>query len=265
MYNAEYFQNMLGNQTNFIEIQGLVQSVRTAKNLFSLENVCNKLPNPICPSPIKLLLRDKKGCQRMYHILTNNTIIPVSQRKWQIELMPTPVLNWQSIYSSIYKCTKDTNIRWFQFKLLHRILSTNVFLNKIGIKDNLNCTFCNVCPESLSHLFYDCPLVQNFWHIIIEWLKGECTHIRSLELSKTDVICGIQEKQRTDDALDFILVHAKYFIYKNKYNNQVPNFQHFKHYILTCYNVEKCVAYSNCTWKTFNKTWMPYKNLLNHL
>ena len=262
--NMEYFQTELAIQTNFIEVHGLFQIVNRAKDSLSVENIGYKLQQPIYPVPIKILLLDKKGCQRIYQILIKNDIVPTSQRKWHNELLIN-VLNWENIYSSIYKCTKDTNIRWFQFRLIHRILSTNVFLNKIGIKDSNSCSFCNNNPETLIHLFYDCPHVKHFWDETSEWLKGECTHIRSLDLTTVDIIGGIQGKQRTDKALDFILIQAKYFIYKNKYNNQIPNLQHFKRCLLTSYKSEKYAAYCNCTWNSFNKTWMAYQNLINHL
>ena len=265
LYNFEYFKNTLGIQTNFIETQGLLDAVRTAKNFLSLNRIDNILSNPILPLPIQLLLSDKKGCQRFYFILTNKDISPVSQGKWQNELSLDINTNWHHIYSSIYVPTKDTKIRWFQYRLIHRILATNAFLHKLGIKESANCTFCDSNSETLIHLFYNCPIVQNFLLQVIEWIKSECTHIRTLQLSMKDIIVGIQEKQRTDKTLDFIIIQAKYFIYKNKYNNQLPNLQHFKRYLLTCYNTEKYAAYSNCTWNIFNKIWMPYQNLINHI
>ena len=160
LYNIDYFQNTLGIQTNFVEIQGLLQSVRLARNSLALVNTNEKLQYPILPSPISMLLRDKKGCQRIYFILTNNKTIPVAQQKWQIELTPSENLNWKLIYSSVFKCTKDTKIRWFQYRLSHRILATNVFLHKIGIKYNNKCTFCDTDFETLTQLFFECPLIK---------------------------------------------------------------------------------------------------------
>ena len=42
---------------------------------------------------------------------------------------------------------------FFQFKLLHRRLTTNDFLNKIGIRPDDLCTFCRDERESLIHGF----------------------------------------------------------------------------------------------------------------
>ena len=50
-----------------------------------------------------------------------------------------------------------------EFKLLHRRLATNDFLNKIGIRENDICTFCRTEKESLFHLFCSCSETSFFW------------------------------------------------------------------------------------------------------
>ena len=264
-YNTNYFINILGIQTNFIEVRSIIQCVNTAKNSVTIDPIAEKQPSPFQLNTIRTLLLDKKGCQRLYHILTKNSCIPTSQAKWENELLSDKPLEWKKIYPLVYGCTKSTNLRWFQFRLIHRILSTNTFLHKIGITHNSYCSFCNNQPETITHLFWHCPVIQNFWQDTVEWVKSECGHIRTLQLSLLDIITGIQSKQKADKVLNFILFQAKYFIYKAKYNNHIPNLQHFKRYLLHNYNVEKYIAYSNCSWITFNKRWMVYKNLIDHI
>ena len=45
-------------------------------------------------------------------------------------------IDWGMAYKLPFCSTKDTKIIIFQFKLLHRRLATNDYLNKIGIRDN---------------------------------------------------------------------------------------------------------------------------------
>ena len=40
----------------------------------------------------------------------------------------------------------------FQFKILHRILTTNTYLKICGIQSDNSCSFCFNEPESLEHL-----------------------------------------------------------------------------------------------------------------
>ena len=40
---------------------------------------------------------------------------------------------------------------------------TNLFLTKIVIKQDPQCSFCSNVPENLIHLFWHCPKVITFW------------------------------------------------------------------------------------------------------
>ena len=48
-------------------------------------------------------------------------------------------------------------------KLLDDIVFTNKRLAKIGYVPHDTCTFCEVEPETVYHLFYECPLSHFFW------------------------------------------------------------------------------------------------------
>ena len=45
-------------------------------------------------------------------------------------------IKWRETYQLTSKCTKSTTLKEFQFKSLHRRISTNDFLFKSGIKDD---------------------------------------------------------------------------------------------------------------------------------
>ena len=52
-----------------------------------------------------------------------------------------------------FQYTKDTTLRWFQYRISHRILATNEYLFKLKLKDSKLCRFCNIKHESVIHLF----------------------------------------------------------------------------------------------------------------
>ncbi len=58
----------------------------------------------------------------------------------------------QVIFKIPYHCTLDTKLQNFQFNLLHKILPTKNLLLKMAVKDNAQCNFCNLSPDSLSHI-----------------------------------------------------------------------------------------------------------------
>ena len=141
----------------------MINALRAYKNKVNLPNFEYLIPFPSLTSYLKLLLRDNKGCQNIYKVLIRNNEIPVSRQKW-INLFPEfGEDKWKFIYALPYILTQDTNLRWFQYKLIHRILANNYFLHKIGIAESIQCTFCNLESETIYHLFWDCEYVKKLW------------------------------------------------------------------------------------------------------
>ena len=260
-----FIKNIIGIQTTFVEYQGLIQAIRTEINKTNLAKEKQNILRPAMPVPLKIILYDNKGCQRIHRVFCRNNELPTAQKKWNNVLLLPETFQWHRVYTLPYKVTSDTNIRWFQYRLVQKILSTNSFLYKIGITQNNTCSFCKIDTETLTHLFWDCNVIKQFWHDIQNWLKGECVHINDLNLSKTDIIFGIDNQRRADAVINFIILLAKQFIYRMKYKNAVPLIQIFKKVLLLQYNVEKFLAYSNCNWTKFNQKWMPYKQMLNRI
>ena len=56
-----------------------------------------------------------------------------SQQKWQedIILMTKQELNWKEAYQMAFQCTRSAKLITFNFKFLHRRISTNNFLKKL--------------------------------------------------------------------------------------------------------------------------------------
>ena len=79
-------------------------------------------------------------------------------------------VNWESTYSLLFWCSKETKLREFQFKPLHRRIATNDFLYKIGIKQSDSCTFCGEPTENLVHLFWSCKFSNAFWKDCYQWI-----------------------------------------------------------------------------------------------
>ena len=265
-YDYNTIVNILNTNVNFLQVQGLIRALNFLQIRFDLASNDHdyNLQQPICPSSIRTLTTDKKGSKRIYKILSSNDRVPWAQTKWKRDLNLPLNFKWDNTYNICYKITQDTKLHWLQYRLLHRILSTNQFLCKIGIKEDNLCTFCNNSPETLIHIFWECPIINNFWKNIETWLKGDCVHIRTLNLSKEDIILQIDNNQKSDKVLNFIILLIKSYIYNMKYKENVPHINNLKKILVSYYNSEKFIAYSNCTWYEFNKQWLPYYNLIQH-
>ena len=62
---------------------------------------------------------------------------------------------------------------------------------KIGLKDNGNCSFCGDEPDTLTHLFRTCNKTQLFWMEVVVWLK-ECDVARDSYSLKMTTALGLK-------------------------------------------------------------------------
>ena len=69
--------------------------------------------------------------------------------------------SWTSIFKSLKSICKETRLREFQFKSIHRIVITRRELFKFGIKTDDECLYCG-CEDSIDHTFIECSFTTSF-------------------------------------------------------------------------------------------------------
>ena len=80
-----------------------------------------------------------------------------------------------------------------------------------------------------------------------------CIHLREISLSVTYILFGKYWKIDDIDTLNFIILTAKYYINKCRYNNERLQINNFRKYLLFWYKVEKQVEFTICIWEHFDK------------
>ena len=118
-------------------------------------------------------------------------------------------------YKLPFDSTKATKLIIFQFKLLHRRLATNDFLNKIGIRENDICTFCRTEKESLFHLFCSCSETSFFWQGFKRWLAENQIKLKS-NIFTPDIIIGLRSDTLSNTKQYFYFLVAIYYIWSCK-------------------------------------------------
>ena len=107
-------------------------------------------------------------------------------------------------------CSNSSKLRNFQFKLLHRRIATNSFLQKLGIKDTDLCTFCMKETETLTHLFWICEETCKFRTSLEHWLHSEKMLSETKEINKLSAFGLNTEPEST--FLGFCTLAARYYI-----------------------------------------------------
>ncbi len=71
--------------------------------------------------------------------------------------------SWHSIFKLPIIVLRNTNIRTFQYKALHRVIPCNKWLYNIKIKDCEICEYCNKVDD-IVHFFLKPLKVRDFWN-----------------------------------------------------------------------------------------------------
>ena len=88
-------------------------------------------------------------------------------QKWRQSFTLQLIWNLKATYAP----SSDPRLRWLQYRLIMRILTTNRRLHIYGIRDSDNCEKCPGTRENISHLFWHLQYVQSFWMTLWERLR----------------------------------------------------------------------------------------------
>ena len=122
------------------------------------------------------------------------------------------VKEWENINATLKEIT-EVKLKDFQFKINNKILVTKSFLHKINLIDNNRCSLCSEYPETIRHLFFECEKAKQFWNSFNDFLH---THANiQIDISNEKMVLFSWHKNNS--SLNYLLVVAKYYIYKTKF------------------------------------------------
>ena len=252
----EEFTNIYPNiGTDFVTYNGIISAISRYKQKLSLE-VLNNAPGEVPKAWTTLRLKQNKS---VYNVLTHTNNKPKSLDKW-VTILGRDV-NWAVIFYNTSKI-EDKKLRWFEMKILHRILPTQKLLHSMRLAESPHCNHCENEIETITHLFWECPYVRSFWNNLTRWITDKCPHQAGLQLTCFSIIS--LEINGIDHILRLIVVLAKYHIFNCKISKTKPSIQSFKNILTHRYVVEKyrCQINSSYTENMFNELWGKYTPLL---
>ena len=106
----EEFQDKYEIQCNVLQFLGIKTVITNYMQQSNIDLSIEPLPLTHCVIPfnIKLILKQRKGSQDVYRLLTYKTVLPKSQTKWN-EIFLNIDLNWKTIYTVPKLCCKILN------------------------------------------------------------------------------------------------------------------------------------------------------------
>ena len=147
-------------------------------------------------------------------------------------------------------------------RIIHRIIATNILLNKMGVTANTQCGFCNDEKDSIEHMFWKCACIRRFWTSLETILKENCETALNVKFTQSRVLFGTEIDIKTDTVFDLVILQAKQFIYKCKLDKCLPTLSCFLQQLMLKYKIDEYNAKISGEPPTFIVNWLCYKPIL---
>ena len=254
----DQFKEKCNSNMDFLTFAGIRSAIRTYIRTTDIKIVNNKYLNE--SKSTKILTSASKGSRLYYDILIENGIEPKCCMKWNEKF--SEEIDWKSCFLKTHKVS-DVKLKWFQIRILHRCLGTNVILKEIGVLNSDLCSFCSRTKDSIRHMFWQCAIIQQFWKNLTNTMNMKCKNIDNFNMSELLAVLGCEKNIHTDAVVDFIILFAKQHIYQCKLQKTMPNLPGFLNKLKYRYQIEEFISRKNLLHNEFSTKWYPYKTLFN--
>ena len=164
LLTPDTIKNKFNLNCNYIEIYSIISAIPKSWKT-SIRDRGRKLEKVSSKKLEEIFI--KKTCTKITYSAILQTVASKpkeTQSRWFMDLSGyLPNIDWKSTYKIPFYFTVHTKLQSFQYRILHRTLTTNTLLVKIGILNVDNCTFCLSASESIVHLFWHCNITQSIW------------------------------------------------------------------------------------------------------
>ena len=128
---------------------------------------------------------------------------------------------WSSIFRIPYEVSYDTRIQSFQYKIILRIFPCHYYVSKFDRSVDEICSFCNDDVDDICHYFYECAMCRHFWNKMRDFI-AENLGVENVQdhINMKNIILGFTITSKYKVAINFIILHAKYYIYVMKMKKQ---------------------------------------------
>jgi len=126
----------------------------------------------------KLLVDDYK---------TESICVPFWKRKLEMDID-------KNIWLVANKATKEIRLLVLHWKITHNIYPTNIILHKMGIANNIYCTYCTAEIDYMEHFFFYCTKINKIWKLVEEDIEKNSS--KRIHIDVRDALFGIRNVDR---------------------------------------------------------------------
>ena len=146
---------------------------------------------------------------------------------------------WTKIFKSLKNICKETKLKEFQFKLIHRTIVTKKELFRFGIKPDDECLYCGD-KDSIEHSFIECMFTKLFTQKVLIWFNQ--VNVCQISPTTEETLFGLTASSQETTIIrkfNYTTLFMRHYIYSSKLNSLAINIQDFISKLLVKYNHEK--------------------------
>ena len=148
------------------------------------------------------------------------------ERKGEIELGAMQGINfWERCYQLTRTIFYNNELKWFHYQVVRGTLKTNYIIARFIPNTTPNCSFCDLMPEKIIHMFYECFVIFDFLQDVYEFFINKWDDILEIP-SKKEFIFGNHSKNMWDP-INLLSLHVKYFIWVARCRKFIPGLNSF--------------------------------------
>ena len=168
---------------------------------------------PCILNSIRIILSGSKGTKYFYENLNKRHLTLIFKQKWHDDLKVDLKDDiWRQLFRICFKTIQDPYFKWFQYRIMHRILGTHIILHKMGVADSNKCLLCrSTSEETLLHLFFSCPKANQLWHQLENRIFNKTGFY--IQFSPEDVLLGYIHHNSNSAAINTLIMVIKCYIY----------------------------------------------------
>ena len=216
------------------------------------------LPVPPHNYDLACNLYGKSFSRRVYRYLADDVMLVHNKYlKWIQEIgtdFCEGICDFGIQHTMLYKVTNITKYRSFQYRLLQRGLVTNIQMKKWGMITSDLCSFCQDHPETLVHLFFECPKIQSLWQEVLDYCRSRFK-VHDMSLNAGSIIKN-QLVKKASHVVNFVCLVTKQYIYRQRCIAQNINITELKAIFSHIESIEKYVAIKNEKLNHHLKKWL---------
>ena len=200
------------------------------------------------------LVTNKSGTKLIYWALIEKYHLVYSGSKslWEIDLsISIDEGTWNQLFYKFVSLVKPAKLKYLQFRVLNRILTTNIKRCK-WLKVSPLCTFCKEYNETILHIFWECSHVKKLWLL----LEKSCQYFLGvpLKLTMVDTIlnnyAGLQQ-----ELINYLIIIMKQYIYSTKCFQHKLQYTAYMAKVSYWYLIDKHDAFHSKKQKQLFKKW----------